>query len=520
MVVLVSCFPHSAAADTNYLPLNVGDKWRLEMPWAKDPMTFEVVEQVNKAYRVRWQNPWIKTVEFYFRLDGQKVSLAALDMGEGVGPLPDNTVYFDFGAQEGQQWSNSIGTYTIVSRQVSVSTPAGSFDNCIHIRLQYPDDTAFDWLFAPEVGFVQFGQGVGAYALASLTTADGIVKATEPREHVGPQLSTASPKDSRILAMDVTMAEDNDYEKAFAIAKNAGIQAVTLSFDWKDIEVGLRKYQDPDSNLATANSYYPAKNVKVALDIRPIHTNRLAVPVDLEKTPFDDGIMIERFNQMIDYMLSKLPDLQLAALYIGSEIDIYIGENETLWRQYKTFYEATRQHVKKKHPALNVGVETTFSGLTASATRDPIQRLNEQSDIIGVSYYHVDSETFFVKDPKEIQSVFRDITALYPGRPIYFHQFGFPSSVALNSSEAKQQEFVRESFKAWDTYAEQIQFIAFAWLTDRSKEALDYFKRYYGLADNNFVEFLRTLGFRTYPGSGTDKETLRALRAEAKARGW
>jgi hypothetical protein len=332
--------------------------------------------------------------------------------------------------------------------------------------------------------------------------------------------TAALPKGDRILAMDVTMAEDEDYEKAFTLAKGAGVQAVTLSFDWKDIEVGPRKYQDPGSNLATANFYYPAKNVKVALDIRPIHTNRLAVPADLGETPFDDATMIERFNQMIDYMLSQLPDLQLAALYIGSEIDLYIGANETLWRQYKTFYEATRQHVKKKHPNLNVGVETTFWGLTGSATRDAIQRLNEQSDIIGVSYYHVDSETFFVKDPQEIQSVFRDTIALYPGRPIYFHQFGFPSSVALNSSEAKQQEFVRESFKAWDTYAEQIQFISFTWLTDSSQEALEFFKRYYGVADKNFVEFLRTLGFRTHSNAGVDKEALGALQAEAKARGW
>ena len=519
VIIVSGVFLHVAAADVNYLPLSVGNRWQLDMPWDKNPMVFEVVGQVNDSYRVRWQNPWIKNVEFYFRPVGQQVLLTALDMGQGVGPLTSPTVYFDFGSPEGTRWSNSIGTFMIVSRQARVTTPAGNFDNCIHIRIQHPDKVVFDWLLAPQAGFVQFGQAPGAYALASFTRADSVAGSSAALEDVESKPS-AGLRGSRILAMDVNMAEDNDFEKAFAIAKSVGIQAVTLSFDWKDIEVGPKKYRDPGSNLAIANAYYSAKRIQVALDIRPIHTNRLAVPADLEKKSFDDAAMIARFNQMIDYVLSQLPKLQLAALYIGSEIDIYIAGNATLWRQYSAFYEATRQHVKNKYPHLNVGVETTFWGLTGSATRDPIKKLNERSDIIGVSYYHMDPTTSSAKDPKEIHSVFRAIATLYPGRPIYFHQFGCPSSAALNSSEAKQQEFVRESFKAWDTYAQDIRFISFSWLTDSSPQALEFFQQYYGVKEKKFVEFLRTLGLRTYSGSGTDKEALRALREEVHARGW
>ena len=508
------------AAEVTYLPLQVGNQWNLVMPWSKEPMVFEVMGEKKGAYQVHWQNPWLKTAEFYFRPAGKIVFLTALDMGEGIGRLPADTVYFNFAAEEGGQWSNSIGSYTVIARKKKIETVAGTFDNCVHIRLQDSDGTAFDWVLAPEVGFVQFGDGEGAYSLSSFTSPAKTAKAQQRGEKSRKAQSTVPAKGGRMLAMDVSIPEDNDYAKSFAIAKRIGVEAVTLSFDWKDIEKEPGKYQDPDGNLATANSYYPSMNTKVGFDIRPIHTNRLAVPADLEKTPFDDRVMIKRFNAMIDYVLARLSNVDLVVLFIGSEIDLYVENNETLWRQYTKFFEAAKEHVRQKYPTLKIGVELTYGGLTNETTQEFAKKLNAHTDIVGVSYYHVNPEDFVAKEPKSIHTIFHNITALYPGRTIYFYQFGYPSSQALKSSEAKQREFVQEAFLAWDAYADQVQFIAFTWLTDTSNEALEYFQRYYGSTDNNFVEFLRTLGFRKHAGPGTDKEALTALQTEAKARGW
>jgi hypothetical protein len=40
------------------------------------------------------------------------------------------------------------------------------------------------------------------------------------------------------------------------------------------------------------------------------------------------------------------------------------------------------------------------------------------------------------------------------------------------------------------------------------------------LAAPEFKEFLRTLGVRTWPGSGTDKPAYAPLEEESAARGW
>jgi len=75
-------------------------------------------------------------------------------------------------------------------------------------------------------------------------------------------------KGDRLLGIDVNMANGMDYDTAFGIAKNTGIDFVTLSFGWDDIETSPMNYTN--DNLEIANWYYPSKNCKIALVIAPI----------------------------------------------------------------------------------------------------------------------------------------------------------------------------------------------------------------------------------------------------------
>ena len=125
-----------------------------------------------------------------------------------------------------------------------------------------------------------------------------------------------------------------------------------------------------------------------------------------------------------------------------------------------------------------------------------------------------------MKEPSAVAGDYESLVRRYAGRTIYIEQTGYPTSPFLKSSEATQREFVRETFRAWDTHASHIKYISFAWLTDLPQTSLDAYKEYYGTSDNTLMEFLRTLGLRTYPGSGQDKEAFHAIQAEAHVRGW
>ena len=323
---------------------------------------------------------------------------------------------------------------------------------------------------------------------------------------------------NRILVIDVNEPEDGNYDAAMDMVKIAGAQAVNLTVFWDDIETAPGEY-NPDPNwLAVANAYYPAQNVQVSLVISVIDTTANRLPADLADKPFAAPAVIERGQRLLDYVFSQIPDLNLTSLSIGNEVDIYLGGDAALWQQYQTFYKAAAAYARSKQPGLDVGVKATYDGLVDFAS-DHLTAINQSSDVIMMTYYPLKGD-FTVEDPLVVPSAFKEITSKYPDRPIFIMEAGYPSSSDCDSSEAKQAEFIHQVFTAWDAHADQIQLISFTWLTDLHPSSVDEMENYYGLSDHKFGEFLRTLGLRTYPGSGVEKEAFTVLKTEAASRGW
>lgn len=170
-----------SAADTTYLPLQVGNRWTLVSPAAKAPMLFEVKGTSGAAFTVRWENPWVKKVSYTFLLAGSQVMLAALDLGSGPMQLPEGIVYFDFDPAAPNEWSNLLGQFSIVERALAVETPSGTYQDCIHIRYLSKQKQATDYYFAPGAGFVQVGEGGAAFRLTSFSGGNAETPVTGAR---------------------------------------------------------------------------------------------------------------------------------------------------------------------------------------------------------------------------------------------------------------------------------------------------------------------------------------------------
>jgi len=82
---------------------------------------------------------------------------------------------------------------------------------------------------------------------------------------------TPVPRGDRILSIDITTAENGDYDDAFCIARSAGIQATSLSLCWDEIETAPMTYHN--ELLANANAYYPRRDTSISLTISPIDTS-------------------------------------------------------------------------------------------------------------------------------------------------------------------------------------------------------------------------------------------------------
>lgn len=79
----------------------------------------------------------------------------------------------------------------------------------------------------------------------------------------------------------------------------------------------------------------------LSLAINPIDTNVNRMPDDLKDVPFDDPLVIERYKQLLEFVFSQVPDLELSSFSIGNEIDAYLGSDPSMWNQYQLFFEAT-----------------------------------------------------------------------------------------------------------------------------------------------------------------------------------
>ena len=341
-----------------------------------------------------------------------------------------------------------------------------------------------------------------------------VPRPTSPANTPTPAAAETS-NDGRILNISVTEAAGEEFDVALTLAQSVGAQAVPLSVYWDELETSPEVF-NPDPNwLEIANIYYPTKDLQVSLTISVIDTNNLRLPPDLADKPFDDPVVISRFNKLLDYVASQVPELRLTSLAIGNEVDIYLWQDAEKWAAYETFFAETAVHARTLWPQVPVGSKTTFSGIDGNQTA-AIQSLNEHSDVVLVTYYPLNPD-FKVRPATTVHNDFQTLADAFPNQTIYLLETGYPSGADNNSSAEQQAEFIRELFLAWDAHADQIPVLNYTWLTDMPAEAVTQMTEYYRLDAPGFVSYLATLGLRSADGS--NKPAFDQLAAETKVRG-
>lgn len=387
-------------------------------------------------------------------------------------------------------------------------------------------------------------------AAVALTSCGGGTAATQAP--VTPPTGIV-PKGSRLLEIQVNESAGIDFVNAFNLAQTVGMDSISLSLDWNGIDIGTDNTavppapiyaSDPAGDfLAIANSCYPNSNTRLSLMLRPVTTLTKMAPPGFENIRFDDPAMIDRFERFIDYVFAKIPDIDLTALAIGSEVDLYL-QNDALRQEYLAFYEQVSDYARTAYaqlypnkPPLRVAVEATHTGLLDASTKAYYQQLNQFSDVIGVSYYPLSGG--LVQDPTVVASDFAAMIDSYPGKNLHFFQLGYPSGYystsaypeyaagrvapSINSSDSLQAQFIDAVFAAWDAHAARIDLVGFTWMqdiTEASVAEITANPAFGGLQNPppDFVEFLRTLGLRTE--AAADKPAWASLGARAAERGW
>lgn len=504
--------PAYTQAQGNYLPLEVGHRWELRAPSTPEPMVLQVTARDSSGYVVAWSNPFVPGLRFRFAADGPRVRLTGLDMGRGLGPIPAEVVYFDFSKREGETWTNATGRYRVTDADARVSTPAGTYEHCIEIETTDQQGQSMYWTFAPDVGVVRWGRGRDAYALASFR------KGTTPQTTEAPASSASSassraalpetvpqppnaPRNLRAaddtlrISLDANPATNESGQQAYTLAIDAGLTFVHLPPTWNEIEPLQGQYRwdsvDFRANVAAI------QKIPINLNFRVVDTNNRSMPGAYANWRFNDQRLADRLIAALRALGPRTKG-QVRWVAIGNEVDVYFATHQSEIAEYALLLRRVLPVVREQFPEALFTVNVSFGGISRL---DTLREITDLIDCYSFTYYPMNDD-FTMRAPASILEDLPRMVAAAGQKPLILQEVGYASAERLNSSNAKQAEFVTRVFEALRQHRGRVMGAAFLFMSDLPPTTVDELTRYYKLSNSeNFKAYLATLGLRTTNGT-------------------
>lgn len=489
-----------------YLPLAVGTKWVLRSPLSSTPAIFEVLERDGKGFRIRSSHPWGSSEWTLDPEDGKLVMTAYGDHGQLM-PLPARPLYLDFTRGAGANWTNSLGTFTVVSTTAVVQAGGQTYRNCIHIRHK-ASSAVLDFIFARGIGYVQFGPDAAGFVLdpsASRLPGGSTGPASGPKQAVAvePSRLPAPPprRNSRSasspilfgltfnrfanepLTLDVMM-------RRFQQTLDAGVNFIVGNGNWSEIEPRKGQYDlgnvNPLISIATSNQlpiYY-------CLHVIANATSR-DVPQDLQRRSWADPEMHARVLRLIETLAPLLKN-RARWFSFGYEIDGYFEKRPAEVKDFVELQRIATARMKELVPDIRVSTTLTYDAV--NELKDRFADLNRQIDFLALTYSPLKPD-FTVAEPSAVTSDFARMRQFAANRKIVLQEIAYPTSAATGSNEDKQSEFYRNAFQDLARNPTPFEAVNFMMLADLSDADTEKFSQFYGMKNSrSFRGAIQTLG--------------------------
>ena len=315
---------------------------------------------------------------------------------------------------------------------------------------------------------------------------------------------------------------------AIARATSSQIKGTVLFVPWNDGAYNCPTGGCTVSNCAggacTINTTALSSYVKPFLD-KWVHKNQLSLNIEVVFTLHSAGFnnpavgpthiqplgvshptTRAEFKKFYDavYDILKSPDYNDSStgaiwlISIGNEVNLYLGNNQSAWDAYTSFYNEMYSYVKNTtiHPGMfwtTVGVSTTWFGgvwKLRGPNNEPLDEpdyvmaprvveLNQSSDAFIYTYYPVDAgDSYRALNPdRAAYDIFwMDFIAWFHEKQVVMQEVGYPTDNALHGStnprystytngEQAQQVFVNNLFDAVETpqYDPDFTVVAASW---------------------------------------------------------
>lgn len=347
---------------------------------------------------------------------------------------------------------------------------------------------------------------------------------------------TPVSKGLRQFGMDILdVPSVGSYSDSFASLKEIGGTFQTFHTTWNALEAGgsgatSGVFSDPGNALAALNALAVSDGIKVTLRIHPIDVPGKFVPSDLSSVRFNHANMQTRFQNLLNFVFTKISPANVTRLIVGNEADGFDpGSDTNFWLDYPAFLFNLNVWLNSNYPTIELGFTLTAAGATdttkilaSSSGQRSIDVLGDSGwaqsvDFVGITYYPLDSQ-FQLQSNNLVSTMFQNIVS-FTNKTIHIEEIGYSSSNTNLGTESLQSEFFCEVLKAWDLHSSRIPSLAVLRMVDKSRADAESVATTYGLSGNeNFIEYIRTLGVRT--NDNQPKQAFNLLAEELEKRGF
>lgn len=437
---------------STYLPLAQGNSWNLASGSVSMTLTVTSTSTVDGIERatVQVDNPWLPYA-MLLRSTSQGILLEGIAFQAGRYGYPDPVVMFGEGAV-GQTWSSPFLNSRLVSSS-SITTPLGSYQNVLRYDIAFGSSLQ-TWFLAPNVGFVQFGTTF-PLLLTSQTLNPLPVPATP--------LSASCP----LVGLEANPPANGDFssagkEQALRTAISAGANFMTISTSWQDLEPypGFYDFSSISDQLWWAQQY----KIETAFILKTIDTGSTPIPVDLQARPWNDPVLLSRWNRFLSALANQLNN-QIKWVDLGNEVDTYLGNNPAQLTGYYQFLQAGVSQLHSLQPVVSTGVVFSFDSYHLL---DGVFRvLSPLCSHTSFTYYDGNPLAgISQRSPSDVAFDLGDMIAAANGRPLVLTETGYSSGIAVFSSQELQATFYTDAFAAISNAGGKLTAASFAFMSD------------------------------------------------------
>lgn len=305
-------------------------------------------------------------------------------------------------------------------------------------------------------------------------------------------------------------ATNDSIQARWQEALDAGMSIGRLQIDWPELETAPNSY---DMNaLESRLMEYQNLNLQTFLLISAYDSEGPVVPADLQGLSFDDPILINRFNSLMNWVIPMLVEYDGYLISITNEADNQFNDQPQLPQQILKFLRDVKSHIHSLNEEMAVTVTIAEGSLDDG--RPGIPEIINECDVacwnfygakfqFADPYYIAQSENEIINDIQRLLDVSGD-------KNIVIQELGmYSGNTYLNSSQEIQREFFEIFFEQMEQQARMKAAYNFQ-LVDWSPEVTDSYAEAFEGEDvpQEFIEqlseSLETMGLINY-SNGTRK---------------